>query len=142
MGWNFGQKGRWKLPGGAIDRCENIHDAAVRETKEETGLDVKFMGIVGFRHFHPFRFGNTSDLYIFCLLKYDGQCDGGKEFQRDENEIAAIQWMDMKEFMTLDTVPAIDTEGGKERILRNVDKMVEHWDDDDVHLDLLRANKT
>ena len=32
--WNFGKDSWWKLPGGAIDRCENIHDAAVRETKE------------------------------------------------------------------------------------------------------------
>jgi ADP-ribose pyrophosphatase YjhB (NUDIX family) len=37
----------WSIPGGAMDLGESIADAAVRETKEETGLDVEVTGIVG-----------------------------------------------------------------------------------------------
>ncbi len=40
-------KGRWALPGGHVDYDERVEDAAVREAKEETGLDVVPERILG-----------------------------------------------------------------------------------------------
>jgi ADP-ribose pyrophosphatase YjhB (NUDIX family) len=37
----------WALPGGAIDLGESLTQAAVRETKEETGIDCEVTGLVG-----------------------------------------------------------------------------------------------
>ncbi|MFJ5935766.1 NUDIX hydrolase [Streptomyces sp. NPDC093071] len=37
----------WALPGGGVDVGESVAAAAVRETKEETGLDVEVTGLVG-----------------------------------------------------------------------------------------------
>jgi ADP-ribose pyrophosphatase YjhB (NUDIX family) len=37
----------WALPGGAMDCGESIAQAAVRETKEETGIDCEVTGLVG-----------------------------------------------------------------------------------------------
>jgi 8-oxo-dGTP pyrophosphatase MutT (NUDIX family) len=39
--------GDWALPGGGHDLGERIAETAVREAKEETGLDVEVTGIVG-----------------------------------------------------------------------------------------------
>jgi ADP-ribose pyrophosphatase YjhB (NUDIX family) len=37
----------WALPGGAMDLGESLPDTAVRETAEETGIDVEIIGLVG-----------------------------------------------------------------------------------------------
>lgn len=40
-------KDEWMLPGGFIEMDEDATTAAKREAKEETGLDVELMGIIG-----------------------------------------------------------------------------------------------
>ena len=37
----------WAVPGGAIDLGESLTQAAIRETKEESGIDCEITGLVG-----------------------------------------------------------------------------------------------
>ncbi|GGY02984.1 NUDIX domain-containing protein [Streptomyces anandii] len=37
----------WALPGGGMEMTDSLPGAAVREVKEETGLDVEITGLVG-----------------------------------------------------------------------------------------------
>src|SRR5688500_17037780 len=40
-------KGSWAFPGGKLDGNETIEETAVREAKEETGLDVALQQVLG-----------------------------------------------------------------------------------------------
>jgi len=88
--------GSWKLPGGYVEPDEHFVDAAIREVKEETGIQTKFDRLVCFRHASGrpnFSFG-CSDLYVVISLTPETSV-----ISNCEREIAASQWMDFKEYL-------------------------------------------
>lgn len=53
--------GRWSMPGGAMDPGETLTGCAVRETKEEAGVDVEVVDLVGIWTSPGHRIEYTSD---------------------------------------------------------------------------------
>lgn len=41
-----GKKDKWNMPAGKLEDAESIIEAAVRETKEETGINVAINGLI------------------------------------------------------------------------------------------------
>ncbi|XP_027342130.1 nudix hydrolase 10-like [Abrus precatorius] len=84
--------GVWKIPTGVVDVGEEIFEAAIREVKEETGIDTEFVEILAFRHIHNSFFGK-SDLSFVCMLR-----PLSFDIKMQELEIEAAQWMPFDEF--------------------------------------------
>lgn len=90
----FQGTGVWKIPTGIVDEDEEIFAGAIREVKEETGIDTEFMEILAFRQFHK-SFFEKSDLFFLCMLR-----PLSFDIQKQELEIEAAQWMSIKEYAT------------------------------------------
>ncbi|KAM7264062.1 hypothetical protein ACFE04_001745 [Oxalis oulophora] len=85
--------GNWKIPTGVVDEGEDICTAAVREVKEETGVDTEFVEVLAFRQSHK-AFFDKSDLFFVCFLR-----PLSFDIQKQEIEIEAAQWMPSEEYV-------------------------------------------
>jgi 8-oxo-dGTP diphosphatase len=79
----------WTFIAGKIEPGESPADAAVREVKEETGLDVKPGRVIG-RRVHP----ATHRTMIYLAAQ---PVRGTDVFVGDENELAEVRWLSLGE---------------------------------------------
>ena len=84
--------GKWVFPGGYVDRGESLEAAAIREVKEESGLDVRLTRLLGVY---------SSPGHPVILIAYAGEVTGGS-IQVDEEGLdarvfapAEIPWGDL-----------------------------------------------
>jgi ADP-ribose pyrophosphatase YjhB (NUDIX family) len=54
---------RWTIPAGAAELHETPEEGAIREIREETGLDVKVDGLIGVFHRLAGTFGQSFSIY-------------------------------------------------------------------------------
>ncbi|WOK95231.1 nudix hydrolase 2 isoform X2 [Canna indica] len=85
-------RGMWKFPTGVIEQGEDIHVGAMREIKEETGIDTEFVEILAFRQSHN-AFFEKSDFFFMCMLR-----PLSRDICIQELEIEAAQWMPVEEY--------------------------------------------
>jgi ADP-ribose pyrophosphatase YjhB (NUDIX family) len=115
----------WKIPGGLSELGENIDAAAVREVKEETGIDCRFKSILAFRHTHGLQFGR-SDLYFVCRLE-PVEDEGIPEPVAQENEIAAVAWVPLQEYKDM-----INGENGHPMMQKMMELHDQDWKLNDI----------
>ena len=94
--------GQWNYPAGHVDEFEKITDAAIREVKEETGLDVKLKGVLPI-----YAIDKKSETHI--IIRFVAEIIGG-EIKVDKKEILDAKWFSVE-----------DIENMKQDELRNYD---------------------
>lgn len=77
----------WALPGGFVDEGETLESAAVREAREETGLDVALEDLL-YVYSDPRRDPRRHTVSAVFLGRADGEPTGGD----DAAEARAFAW--------------------------------------------------
>ena len=81
------------FPGGKVEENESFYDSAIREAKEETGLDIYDLEFCGFITWISDPYKDVGLLYV--TSKYSG------ELIRDNRE-GRLSWVDFEEFKKMD----------------------------------------
>src|SRR5690554_652625 len=63
----------WCFPGGHVERGESIYECAVREVKEETGLDISELELCGVLHWINRENDERYICFMYKTTKYSGE---------------------------------------------------------------------
>lgn len=98
--------GNWSLPGGVMEIGETLEECAVRETKEETGLDIEITGLLGIytdpNHIIEYSDGEVRQEFA---VTYYGRVIGGE--LRVSNESTEVRFLSQEELSELPVHPTV-----------------------------------
>lgn len=67
-------KGKWNGLGGKLDEGETPEDCAIREVREESGLEIKNPKLCGILHFpNNLSSGDDWKVYVFTIKEFTGE---------------------------------------------------------------------
>lgn len=96
----------WALPGGGHDIGESISETVVREVREETGIEVRVVRLVGVytnpRHVMAYDDGEVRQQFAIC---FTATPTGGE--LRTSSESRQVRWVDPAELDKLEIHPSM-----------------------------------
>lgn len=87
--------GLWSLPGGHIDPGETLEQAAIRETKEETGYDVEILSKLDSEVIDgmDYRGSQTDNHKKIEVNIFEAKIKGG-ELNFNKDDLLDVRWID------------------------------------------------
>jgi 8-oxo-dGTP pyrophosphatase MutT (NUDIX family) len=96
----------WAIPGGAQDVGESIVGTATREVREETGVSIEVVGLVGIysdpAHVIAYDDGEVRQEFSVC---FRGQPVGGTPATSTESK--RVEWIEPERLSQLDIHPSV-----------------------------------
>lgn len=87
----------WALPGGFVDYGETLETAAIREAKEETGLDIELV-----RQFHTYSDPQRDPRHHTITTVYVAEAQGTATAGDDAGEVAIFKKDELPEKIVFD----------------------------------------
>jgi 8-oxo-dGTP diphosphatase len=87
----------WALPGGFVDYGESLEEAAIREAKEETNLDITLI-----RQFHTYSAPGRDPRHHTITTAYLAYGEGTPQAQDDAKEIGIFTRNNLPEQIAFD----------------------------------------
>ncbi|MEM4705916.1 MAG: NUDIX hydrolase [Candidatus Methanomethylicaceae archaeon] len=97
---NEPNKGLWSIPGGMVKLGESPEEAAIREFKEETGLDAIIENLLGvFNVVIKDEYGKIK--YHYIVIDYLGKVIGGT--LKPGSDVIDAKWFNIEEINKINT---------------------------------------
>lgn len=102
-------QGHWSIPGGRQEWGETVREAGMREVREETGLDVELVDLIGV--FDGIgRGADNAITYHYTLVDFVARWSGGEPVAG--SDAAWVEWVPREKLASLglwsETIRAID----------------------------------
>ncbi|MFE5290306.1 NUDIX domain-containing protein [Nocardia sp. NPDC056611] len=84
-----GDSGNWSLPGGIMEVGETLEDCVIRETREETGLDIEITGLLGIYTDpeHVIEYSDGEVRQEFAIVYYGQRVGGEIQVSHESTEV-------------------------------------------------------
>ena len=93
-------KSKWSVPGGAVELGEGVRETALREAKEECGLDIELVRDKPMDAIDNIIVGENQRLkYHYILLQFLARPSGGT--LRAGSDVTEVRWVPLEEVETL-----------------------------------------
>jgi 8-oxo-dGTP diphosphatase len=96
--------GIYTLPGGGVELGETLVEAAIREVREETALEIEPLGLAGYRQFiQRDRAGRVERHFV--ILPFAARWVAGEALLNEE--LAEARWLEPSELVGLKTTDGL-----------------------------------